>query len=71
MSTTRTTKSVRNPEEIRVRKLLLKYNIKQNEVADELGITFQSVYGRMKRGSVKPIIEAIDRIKESRMKQAV
>lgn len=54
----------RNEAEKRVIKMMIDAGVNQKMVAEHLGITPQAVNNRLKRGSVEPLVEAIDELKD-------
>lgn len=57
-------KRKRNETEKKVIKMMIDAGVTQKMVADHLEITPQAVNNRLKRGSVEPLIKAIDELKE-------
>lgn len=57
-------KRKRNEAEKRVMKMMIDTGVTQKMVAKHLGITPQAVNNRLKRGSVEPLIEAIEELEE-------
>lgn len=58
-------KRTRNEAEKKVLKMMIDEGVTQKMIAKHLDITPQAVNNRLKRGSVAPLIEAIDQIKET------
>ena len=56
----------RNEAEKEVLKMMIDAGITQKMIAKHLEITPQAVNNRLKRGSVEPLIEAIDELKEKK-----
>lgn len=56
-------KRKRNDAEKKVMKMMIDTGITQKMIAKHLDITPQAVNNRLKRGSVDPLIEAIDDLK--------
>lgn len=54
----------RNEAEKKVIKMMIDADVNQKMVAKHLDITPQAVNNRLKRGSVAPLIEAIQELKE-------
>jgi predicted transcriptional regulator len=52
----------RSPEHKKVLKMMIDHDITQKEVADYLDVTPQAVNNRLKRGSIEPIVEAINEL---------
>jgi len=57
-------KRKRNEAEKKVIKMMIDADVTQKMVAEHMGITPQAVNNRLKRGSVEPLIEAINELKE-------
>lgn len=57
-------KRTRNEAEKQVMKMMIDADITQKMIAEHLGITPQAVNNRLKRGSVKPLIEAIEELEK-------
>ena len=57
-------KRKRNEAEKKVIKMMIDAGITQKMVAEHLEITPQAVNNRLKRGSVEPLIEAIEELKK-------
>lgn len=57
-------KRKRNEAEKKVIKMMIDAGITQKMIADHLDITPQAVNNRLKRGSVDPLIKAIDQLQE-------
>lgn len=57
-------KRKRNEAEKEVIKMMIDAGITQKMIAEHLGITPQAVNNRLKRGSVDPLVEAIEELKE-------
>lgn len=57
-------KRKRNEAEKKVIKMMIDAGITQKMVAKHLDITPQAVNNRLKRGSVEPLIEAIEELKK-------
>jgi predicted transcriptional regulator len=57
-------KRKRNEAEKKVIKMMIDAGVTQKMVAKHLGITPQAVNNRLKRGSVEPLIEAIEELEE-------
>ncbi len=57
-------KRKRNDAEKKVIKMMIDAGITQKMVAEHLDITPQAVNNRLKRGSVEPLIEAIEELKQ-------
>lgn len=55
-------KRTRNEAEKEVMKKMIDADVNQKMVADHLGITPQAVNNRLKRGSVEPLIKAIEEL---------
>ncbi len=56
-------KRKRNEAEKKVIKMMIDAGVTQKMVAEHLDITPQAVNNRLKRGSVEPLIEAIEELK--------
>ncbi|MGM0545593.1 MAG: sigma factor-like helix-turn-helix DNA-binding protein [Bacteroidota bacterium] len=56
----------RNEAEKEVMKMMIDEDITQKMIAKHLGITPQAVNNRLKRGSVDPLITAIEELSEQR-----
>ena len=54
----------RNEAEKKVIKMMIDAGVTQKMVAEHLDITPQAVNNRLKRGSVEPLIEAIEELQE-------
>ncbi len=54
----------RNEAEKKVIKMMIDAGVTQKMVAKHLGITPQAVNNRLKRGSVAPLIEAVQELEE-------
>jgi len=54
----------RNEAEKKVIKMMIDAGVTQKMVAEHLGVTPQAVNNRLKRGSVDPLIQAIEELKE-------
>ncbi|NGP87272.1 helix-turn-helix transcriptional regulator [Fodinibius halophilus] len=54
----------RNKAEKKVLKMMIDADVSQKMIAEHLGITPQAVNNRLKRGSVEPLIEAIEELEE-------
>ncbi|MGD8426884.1 MAG: sigma factor-like helix-turn-helix DNA-binding protein [Balneolaceae bacterium] len=54
----------RNEAEKKVIKMMIDAGVTQKMVAEHLGITPQAVNNRLKRGSVDPLIQAIEELQE-------
>lgn len=52
----------RNEAEKKVIKMMIDTGVTQKMVAEHLGITPQAVNNRLKRGSVEPLIDAIEEL---------
>lgn len=52
----------RRPEHKKVLKMLIDHDLSQKELAAHLDVTPQAVNNRMKRGSIEPLVEAINEI---------
>lgn len=57
-------KRKRNAAEKKVIKMMIDAGVTQKMVAEHLGITPQAVNNRLKRGSVDPLIEAIEELEK-------
>ena len=57
-------KRKRNETEKKVIKMMIDAGVTQKMVAEHLEITPQAVNNRLKRGSVDPLIKAIEELKE-------
>lgn len=57
-------KRKRNEAEKKVIKMMIDVGVTQKMVAKHLGITPQAVNNRLKRGSVEPLIEAIEELEK-------
>jgi len=57
-------KRKRNETEKKVIKMMIDAGVTQKMVAEHLEITPQAVNNRLKRGSVDPLVKAIDELKE-------
>jgi predicted transcriptional regulator len=57
-------KRKRNEAEKKAIKMMIDAGVTQKMVAKHLGITPQAVNNRLKRGSVEPLIEAIEELEE-------
>lgn len=57
-------KRKRNEAEKRVIKMMIDADVTQKMVAKHLGITPQAVNNRLKRGSVAPLIEAVEELEK-------
>lgn len=57
-------KRKRNDAEKEVIKMMIDAGITQKMIAEHLGITPQAVNNRLKRGSVEPLIRAIDELEK-------
>lgn len=57
-------KRKRNEAEKKVIKMMIDADITQKMVAKHLGITPQAVNNRLKRGSVAPLIEAVEELEK-------
>lgn len=55
-------KRTRNEAEKEVMKKMIDSDITQKMIAEHLGITPQAVNNRLKRGSVEPLIDAIEEL---------
>ncbi len=49
-------------KEKKVKKLLIEHDLSQKQIAEYLDITPQAVNNRIKRGSIEPILEAIEEL---------
>lgn len=56
----------RNEAEKKVMKMMIDADITQKMIAKHLDITPQAVNNRLKRGSVEPLIEAIEELTKKR-----
>ncbi|WP_445664145.1 winged helix-turn-helix transcriptional regulator [Fodinibius sp. AD559] len=56
----------RNEAEKEVMKMMIDADITQKMIAEHLDITPQAVNNRLKRGSVDPLIKAIEELQEKR-----
>ncbi len=56
----------RNEAEKEVMKMMIDADITQKMIAKHLGITPQAVNNRLKRGSVEPLVEAIEELQKER-----
>ncbi len=54
----------RNEAEKEVMKMMIDADLTQKMVTEHLGITPQAVNNRLKRGSVEPLIEAIEELEK-------
>lgn len=54
----------RNEAEKEVMKMMIDADVTQKMIAKHLGITPQAVNNRLKRGSVEPLIEAIEQLQK-------
>lgn len=57
-------KRKRNDAEKKVIKMMIDADVTQKMVAKHLGITPQAVNNRLKRGSVAPLIEAVEELEK-------
>ena len=57
-------KRKRNEAEKEVIKMMIDAGITQKMIAEHLGITPQAVNNRLKRGSVDPLVDAIEELKD-------
>lgn len=57
-------KRKRNEAEKKVIKMMIDADVTQKMVAKHLGITPQAVNNRLKRGSVAPLIEAVEELEK-------
>ncbi len=54
----------RNKAEKKVLKMMIDADVSQKMIAEHLDITPQAVNNRLKRGSVEPLIKAIEELEE-------